>query len=84
MTTSVNNQSGVIKFGSSPSLAMMVKLIAKFYCTTEERIQLAGVPAPSATDTWRVINGDKPATGVVVCKQRGRFVFQTESMGATA
>jgi len=82
--TTTNNKRDIIKFGSSPSLAMMVKLIAKFYCTTEERIQLAGVPAPSATDTWRVINGDKPATGVVVCKQRGRFVFQTESTGATA
>lgn len=82
MTTATDNQSGVIKFGSSPSLAMMVKLIAKFYCTSEERIQLAGIPAPSATDTWRVINGDKPATGVVVCKRRGRFVFQTAGVQA--
>ena len=82
MNATNNSQSDVIKFGSSPSLAMMVKLIAKFYCTSEERIQLAGIPAPSATDTWRVINGDKPATGVVVCKRRGRFVFQTAEVPA--
>ena len=41
MTTTASKRD-IIKFGSSPSLAMMVKLIAKFYCTTEERIQLAG------------------------------------------
>ena len=82
MNATNNSQSDVIKFGSSPSLAMMVKLIAKFYCTSEERIQLAGIQAPSATDTWRVINGDKPATGVVVCKRRGRFVFQTAEVQA--
>lgn len=75
---------GVIKFGSSPSLVMMVKLIAKFYCTAEDHIKLTGVPALSATKKWCVMNGDKSVTGVEVCKRRGRFVFQTAKAKAKA
>ena len=37
-----------MRLGSSPSLAMAVKLIADFYCTTPERIKLTAEPSTDA------------------------------------
>lgn len=67
------------RLGSSPSLAMARKLIADFYCTTAERIELTAEPAADTPTTWAVSVGSKPIPSVVVVKQRGRFVFQTKT-----
>lgn len=67
------------RLGSSPSLEMAQKLIATFYYTTAERIELTADPADDAPTAWAVFVGGKPMTSVVVVKQRGRFVFQTKT-----
>ena len=67
-----------LKLGSSPSLAMVVKLIADFYCTTADRIDLTSLPALPAPVVWAVAMGGKVIESVEVVKQRGRFVFQTK------
>ena len=67
------------RLGSSPSLEMAQKLIADFYCTTAERIELTAEPAADTPTAWAVFVGGKPMTRVAVVKQRGRFVFQTKT-----
>ncbi len=67
------------RLGSSPSLAMARKLIADFYYTTAERIDLTAEPAADTPTAWAVSVGGKAIATVVVVKQRGRFVFQTKT-----
>ncbi len=69
-----------LRLGSSPSLAMAVKLIADFYCTTPERIKLTAEPSTDAPSVWGVSVGDKVIPSVIVAKTYGRFVFQTKAV----
>ncbi len=67
------------RLGSSPSLEMAQTLIADFYYTTAERIGLDADPATDTPTKWAVSVGEKLMSSVVVVKQRGRFVFQTQT-----
>lgn len=66
------------RLGSSPSLAMSRKLIAEFYSTTAERIELTADPHADTPTTWAVAVGGKVLPSVMVAKIRGRFVFQSK------
>lgn len=62
-------------FGSSPSVAMATEVIARFYCTTKERVHLTKVEGAGGKTQWTVKVGDKEQPNVRVFPERGRFYF---------
>ena len=63
------------RLGSSPSLDMARKLIADFYCTTPDKIDLSEDRLMLPDRAWIVCVNGKAMDSVILFKVNSRFVF---------